>query len=294
MHAVEKLVKLTLLTVAIFLASFALSFLGASVALAQPAETPSAYDPANPPTHMPPSDEPPPAVTDKPASTDATAHDAEHGGHGGHHDPSHDFNFFRFDYRGKDLKGGAYGDGKMVDPHSGQETSGEEPMSPPFIFMILNFVLFLAILAKFGGPAARKLAAERHDQIKTALDEAARLRGLAADKLADYEKRLGAADAEIKAMVAGMRADAEADKQRILAAAEQQAAQMKRDAELRIAAEIELARIALTREVTAAASAATEQLLRDRMTPADDQKLVGSFIEGVKNAPAPGRPERSR
>jgi F-type H+-transporting ATPase subunit b len=157
-------------------------------------------------------------------------------------------------------------------------------MSAPFIFMILNFVVLLALLSKFGRPAARKLAAERHDQIKTALDEAAKLRKQAADKLAEYEAKLKAADAEIKELVEGMRVQAEADKKRILETAERQAALMKRDAELRIAAEIETARAALTREVTAAAAAATEKLLREKMTAADQQKLVGSFIGDLQGA----------
>jgi F-type H+-transporting ATPase subunit b len=86
-----------------------------------------------------------------------------------------------------------------------------------------------------------------------------------------------------------MRVDAENEKQRILAAAEAQAQLMKRDAELRIAAEIELARAQLTREVTAAAAAATEKLLREKMTAGDQQALVGSFIADVQHAGAVGR-----
>jgi F-type H+-transporting ATPase subunit b len=137
---------------------------------------------------------------------------------------------------------------------------------------------------KFGRPAARKLAAERHDQIKTALDEAAKLRKEAADKLDEYEKRLKAADDEIKKLVDGMKADAEADKKRILAAAETQAAQLKREAEQRIAAEILYARAQLTRDVTAAATAAAERILRDKLQPADQQALVSKFVASLEAA----------
>jgi F-type H+-transporting ATPase subunit b len=205
-------------------------------------------------------------------------------------DPTHHFNFFGFqpghvfDYLGKDEYGGKFGDGKMVDPKTSQVIHEEEPASPPFIFMLINFALLLGILAWKGGPIAHQTAAERHDQIKAALDEAARLRKQAADKLAEYDARLKSADAEIKQLVEGMREDAERDKQRILAAAEAQSALMKRDAELRIAAEIELARAQLTREVTAAAAAATEKLLREKMTAADQQNLVTAFIADVQSA----------
>jgi F-type H+-transporting ATPase subunit b len=208
----------------------------------------------------------------------------------GHEDPSAHFNFFNFGYRGKDAYGGKYGDGVMIDPKTNQpvqhgaEVAPEEPMSPPFIFMVLNFAVLLGLLAWKGRPAMRKIAQDRHDQIKTALDEAAKLRDQAAKKLAEYETRLKDADSEIKKMVDGMRADAEADKKRILATAEAQAAQMKKDADQRIAAEIEYARATLTRQVTDAAIAATEKILRAKETTEDEANLVNAFIGDLQKA----------
>jgi F-type H+-transporting ATPase subunit b len=213
----------------------------------------------------------------------------EHAGaeHAEHHDPSEHFNFFNFSWSGKDVLGGPLGDGVNRNPETGETIRGEEEeaMSPPFVFMLLNFALLLGLLSWKGKPIVQKLAADRHDQIKTALEEAAKLRKQAADKLAEYDDKLKQADAEIKKMVEGMRIDAEADKKRILAAAEAQAVQMKRDAEVRIAAEIEFARAQLTREVTIAATSATEKLLREKMTSNDQQKLIGTFIAGVEGAP---------
>lgn len=211
------------------------------------------------------------------------AHADEHHGHG---DPSKHFRFIDtpFSHNGKDVAGGPLGDGKNVNPATGETVAGEEePMSAPFIFMVLNFAVLLWLLARYGGPAAQKLAADRHDQIKTALDEAAKLRKQAADRLAEYETKLADADREISKLVEGMRADAEADKVRILETAERQAALLKRDAEQRIAAEIETARAALTREVTAAAAAATERILREKMTAGDQQKLVAGFITEMQS-----------
>jgi F-type H+-transporting ATPase subunit b len=213
----------------------------------------------------------------------------------GHGDPTKHFNFADkwWSYRNYDVYGGPLGDGKMVDPHTGQvvmdshhpdRRAEEEPMSPPFVLLLLNFGLLLLILAKFGGPVARKLAQERHDQIKTALDEAAKLRDQASQKLAEYETRIKDVDAEVKKLVDGIRADAEADKQRIIEAAAAQSAQMKKDAERRIAAEIELARAQLTREVAAAASAATEKILKEKVSADDQNQLVASFIGNVQGA----------
>ena len=261
----------------------ALALVGLAAAGAQTPEAPEAPEgPGKSPTRSG-------AGREEPSATAGGAEHAEYGAaeHGEHGDPSKHFNFFGgpTSHNGKDVTGGPYGDGVNENPATGERAPGEEePMSAPFIFMILNFAVLLALLSKYGGPAARKLAAERHDQIKTALDEAARLRKQAADKLAEYEGRLKAADAEIAELVAGMKRDAEAEAARIRTTAEAQAAQMKRDAEQHIAAEIELARVALTREVTAAATVAAERILREKVTPGDQQKLVGAFIGELQGA----------
>jgi F-type H+-transporting ATPase subunit b len=208
-------------------------------------------------------------------------------------DPTEHFNWFGFkagslfDYIGKDEYGGKFGDdvmtrkdGTVVKNEKGEKEE-EEPASPPFIFMLLNFGIFLIILGKTLWPAGQKMSAERSDQIKNAIDEAAKLRDQAAKKLAEYETRIKDVDAEVQKIVADIRAGAEEDKKRILENAERQAKQMKHDAELRIAAEIETARAKLAREVAFAASSATEKLLKEKVTPDDQKKLVGNFISGM-------------
>jgi F-type H+-transporting ATPase subunit b len=265
MSGLRKLFTVAMMTAVLYVVSFGVSFMAMRVALADEAA--------------------------KPEAESAPAHHGSHGG-GVFFDPSKHFNFLGSpgSHYGKDALGGPYGDGVMIDPETKQpyvDDHGhtvEDPMSAPFVFMVLNFVILLTLLAWKGKPAVEKLAADRHDQIKTALDEAAKLRTQAADKLAEYESKLKQADSEITKLVEGMRTDAEADKKRILEAAERQAAQMKRDAEQRIAAEIETARAVLTREVTAAAVAATEKVLREKMTRDDQQKVVTAFIAGVQGA----------
>jgi F-type H+-transporting ATPase subunit b len=283
--------KRTLLLAAV-ISLGSLGSLDSGTAFAQPAETTGAEAK---PDHgfAPPSDEGPPdhngsSPEKQRIGTAAPGTEEES------HDPSKHFNFFGFDYRGKDEYGGKLGDSVMIDPATGKvvvdehgKPAEEEPMSAPFVLMVFNFLVLMALLVWKGGPVARKLARERHDAIKTALDEAAKLRKQAADKLAEYEARLKDADAEIKQLVEGMRKDAEADKVRILENAAKQAAQLQKEAELRIAAEIELARASLTREVTIAATTATEKLLRDKMMPADQQKLVTTFISDVQHVPQP-------
>jgi F-type H+-transporting ATPase subunit b len=259
MTAIRKLLTVAGFTAALFVASFGTSFFAMRVALA---------------------DEQPRSDMGGSAAQRSDPK-AEH-----HHDPSQHFNFLGSpaEHYGKDVMGGKYGDGVMLDHDGKPMDAPEEEMSAPFVWMVLNFVLFLIILAWKAKPAFEKIAADRSDQIKTALDEAAKLRKQAADRLEEYQSKLAKSDAEIKTMVDGIRADAEADKKRILEAADRQAVQMKKDADARIAAEIELARATLTREVTYAATAAAEQLLREKMTASDQQQVINTFITGVQAA----------
>lgn len=280
MSSAKKLASVALLALAMFTAT----------AAAQPAEGGGSDH-----GYAPPSDETPPTNKELPGvgATEAPPEGTEHvDDHAGHHDPTKHFNFFGFSWHGKDELGGKLGDGQMVDEKTGEVVKEEEPMSPPFVFMVLNFLLLLGILIWKGKPAVTQMAADRHDQIKTALDEAAKLRQQAADKLAEYEAKLKDADAEIAKMVEGMKKDAETDKARILDNAAKQSAQLKKDAEARIAAEIEYARAALTREVTLAATTATEKLLREKMMPGDQSKLVTAFINDVQAASAVDLKER--
>jgi F-type H+-transporting ATPase subunit b len=232
-----------------------------------------------------------PAAPEVPENLGITTEGGEgHGAsehHGAHEDPTRWFNWYRMHY-GKDLKGGPMGDGKLGDePLPAGEK--EEPMSAPFALMVLNFVVLLLILGKFGGPVARKIAESRSDQIKTALDEAAKLRDQARAKLDEYSKKLEASDAEIKSMIEGIRLTAEEDRKRVIAAAETQAHALKKEAEERIAAEIDLARHALAREVATAAAAVAEKMIRDKASSSDQTKLVESFISDLGGTAAAPR-----
>lgn len=201
----------------------------------------------------------------------------DHAGHGaGHGDPSAHYNWSDFGYASKDVNGGTL-------------EEGEEPMSPPFIMMIFNFAVVVTIIMWKVRPAVRSYTARRHESIKSALEEAGRLREQARAKLDEYTAQLARAEKEIEQMVTDIRQGAEAEKQRILADAEAQAQAMKRDAEQRIAAEIERARIELEREVVAAAITAAERLIREQATKTDFTQLADGFITDMQ-AQADARP----
>lgn len=193
-----------------------------------------------------------------------------HGAHGGGHgDPTAHYNWTDIGYASKDAEGGPL-------------DKGDAPMSPPFVLMLVNFGIVLALFGWLVMPRLNRFLGSRHQTIKEALEESARLREEARAKLDEYTTRVKDAEREMEQMIADMRTDAEAEKQRILADAEAQAAALKRDAEDRIAAEIERARARLEREVVAVAAAVAEKLIREKATGDDQVELVDTFIGDVQ------------
>ncbi len=213
-------------------------------------------------------------------------------GHDEHGDPSKSFNwvghpapFGSSSYNNLDQEGGPLGDGLMgPEKRALKEHEFEEHMSVPFVLVLVNFGIILFVLGWKVGPMARQMAEKRSDDIKGALDEAARLRDEAKAKLEEYSGKLRQAESEIDTMIKQMRADADAERKRIIANAEEQAALFKKDAADRIRAEIERAHVVLQREVVAAATAVAEQLLREKTTPADQAKLIDGFLGNVAAA----------
>lgn len=164
---------------------------------------------------------------------------------------------------------------------------GAEPMAPPYVLALLNFLVLLGIMGRWAMPKMRSYVRDRHDEIVNALDEAARLRDEARKKLDECARRVAGVDEEVDHLVADIREQAEAEKKRILVEAELQAAALKRDAEQRISAELARARLELEREVVAAAVAAAEDLLRDKTNAGDQRNLVQQFIASLEGASAP-------
>jgi len=170
---------------------------------------------------------------------------------------------------------------------------GAEPMVPPFIFALINFALFGMLLYFKAGPALTKYLGNRHDSIKGALDEAAKLQEEAREKLAEYSKRIADADAEVAAVIEQIRNDAETERKLIVADAEQQAARMRKDAEARIETEFLAARRMLEREVVAKAAETAERILSEKASAADHDVLFSNFIADLKSGSVSDEPGRN-
>lgn len=155
---------------------------------------------------------------------------------------------------------------------------------------ILNFGVLIFILVKFGGPAIGKALAARHQQLKADLAAAATARAEAEARLAQQEARLAALEQEIEGIRNGVKAEAEAEKARLIAAAEERAKRIKEETSFVLEQQLKEAEARLRREVALAAVDLAEQMVRKSLGPADQQRMVDSFVADVGGDGAgPGR-----
>jgi F0F1-type ATP synthase membrane subunit b/b' len=164
-------------------------------------------------------------------------------------------------------------------------------MDPALLFALVNFGLLLALLGWKARPPINAFVLKKHKEIKDGLEEGTRLRKQAEDKFAEYAEKTKAVEADVDALIADIRAEAAAEKARLLKDAAAQAEATKKAAESRIAAEIQRARIEIEREVAAAAVAAAEKTIREKVKASDHQALFDNFIAELGSAkPAERRP----
>jgi F0F1-type ATP synthase membrane subunit b/b' len=172
--------------------------------------------------------------------------------------------------------------GLATVPALAQEEHAAEPdpASTPlgFGFRWLNTALILSaliwVIRKFGGPLFR----ENARAISGAIREAADARALAERELAEVARQLENVDTEIRDLRRAGMQESEADAERLRALAQREAEKIARAAQ----AEIEAAeRLAYQQLRNLAARMATERaasLVRQRLNPAAEKALFGSFL----------------
>lgn len=163
---------------------------------------------------------------------------------------------------------------------------------PPYIAMFINFAIMAAVYYLFGRkPIAAGLQARR-DSIAKEIEEAQRMKKEAEERAKVYQVKLDKLDQELQSAREALVRAGEAERDRIVREAEAKSERMRRDAEFLIEQEMKQIRTDLWRDTVEAAVAAAEELLKKRVTPADQERLAEDYLAdlgaGNKRVPASG------
>ena len=168
------------------------------------------------------------------------------------------------------------------------EAGGHGGISPAkvtdFIWRSVNFVVFAAILIKLLAKPAKNFFAKRSLDIAQTLEELEAQKAAAVQALREAEARLALVDAEREKIIQQYLAEGEMEKAKILEKAEMVAARIKEMATMTIQQETKKAAQDLKTEVVDLASKLAEDLIKEKVTYADQQQLVEEYLKKVVQA----------
>jgi F-type H+-transporting ATPase subunit b len=161
--------------------------------------------------------------------------------------------------------------------------------TPPFVAMLVNFGILVAGYYLVGKKPIAAGLQGRRDRISREIDEAQKMRLEAEVRAKTYQAKLETLDAELVTLREALVQGGQAERDRIVSEASAKADRMRKDAAFLIQQEAKQVRVELQRETVLAAVAAAEELLKKRITPADQERLAEDYLAdlGPKTKPAP-------
>jgi F-type H+-transporting ATPase subunit b len=150
--------------------------------------------------------------------------------------------------------------------------------TPPYLAMLINFGILIGGYYLLGKDSITAGLKARRSNIQKELEEAARMKAEAEERAKKYQARLQTLEAEKATAIEALVRAGEAEKERIVRDAEAKAERMRKDAEFLVEQEIKQLRVDVWREAVDTAVAAAEELLKKRVTPADQERLAEEYL----------------
>ncbi len=164
---------------------------------------------------------------------------------------------------------------------SGETSPENTPLG--WAFRVIHFILVVAGLLYLMRKAPRFFRA-RAERIVSAISEARGVKEQAEQQLREAGEKLARLDQEVAALRSAAQQDGAAEAERIRAGAREDAAKIGRAAEAEIAAADRAARIELRAYAARLAVEKAEALIRGRMNPEAQARLVRAFVENLEHA----------
>jgi F-type H+-transporting ATPase subunit b len=153
-----------------------------------------------------------------------------------------------------------------------------------FIWRTVNFVIFAVAMVYLLRKPAKAFFAKRSQDIGQSLEELEAKKVAAAKALKEAEARLAQVAGEREKIIQQYIGEGEVEKARIIGKAEMVAARLKEMAAFAIEQETKKATQELKQEVVDLATQLAEDLIKEKVTYTDQQKLVEEYLKKVVEA----------
>jgi F-type H+-transporting ATPase subunit b len=190
----------------------------------------------------------------------------------------------------------------------GEHAGGEHALEPfnladfsntktrPFAALLINFAILLFLYYRFGKTGIATALKNRRQSIAKEIEDAQRIKKEASLRAKEYQAKLEKLDEEMEVARKGLVEAGKGEKDRIVHEAQEKAERLQRDAQFLLEQELKQMKVDLTRETVEIAVAAAEQLLRQRVTQADHDRMAEDFLaqlqaqtkSAISRPPVPG------
>jgi F-type H+-transporting ATPase subunit b len=158
---------------------------------------------------------------------------------------------------------------------------------PPLAIYLINLLIRAGLIVKFAGPGIMASLVTRRDRVAKEIEEAQRMKKEAEQRAKKYQAKLEGLDEELDATKKALVEAGVAEKERLVKEANEKAARMERDAGSLLEQEARQIRTDLVHETVVLAIAAAEDLLRKRVTQADQERLAEDYLASFSKRGAP-------
>jgi F0F1-type ATP synthase membrane subunit b/b' len=153
--------------------------------------------------------------------------------------------------------------------------------TPPFIAMLVNFGILVGGFYYFGKAPVAAALQQRRDSIAKEIEDAQRMKREAEARAKTYEARLAHLEEEARAAREALVRVGEAERDRILAEVDAKAERMRKGAGFLVEQEMKQLRQDLWRSAVETAVASAENLLRQSVSVADQERLAEDYLRDL-------------
>jgi F-type H+-transporting ATPase subunit b len=153
--------------------------------------------------------------------------------------------------------------------------------APALGWLSITFLIFVALLYRAISKPLGNYIEHRSNEVKNALEEAAKAKAEAEARVREYEERLSKLDTELEELKSDFRVRGESEMKRLETAGKRASDRILKDAEDTIAAEFDKAQHSLKLEASRLALEVAEEKIRKAVVAADHQRLEKSFVADV-------------
>jgi F-type H+-transporting ATPase subunit b len=156
---------------------------------------------------------------------------------------------------------------------SGGEEGGT-PLWKEYMWKIINFLILVVVLVKFGKKPLQNFLQQRTEMIAKTLQEAKEAKEAAQKALREVEGRLKAKDAEIEAILAAAKRSGEQERDQIMEDSTRLKEQILEQAKTNIDFEVKHAKEVIKAEAVEIAMELAEKKIKEKLTKDDQEKLL--------------------